>query len=138
MELYIRSAPICDSVKSAGRRSTGPDTAPGRDGRNRMGTVSELPGVIGVDQVCARYGLRDRPAARKVMRSAGAFVIAGRLMVRLDDLDAFERRQAEASRRMHRVAPRPRRHSAVRTSITPKRYEPLPPGWWRLPEQEAA
>lgn len=48
--------------------------------------------VLDVGVVMARYGLRDRRAARRVMEEAGAFLLAGRLRVRLEDLVAHEDR----------------------------------------------
>lgn len=96
--------------------------------------MSGLSPVLGVAEVMARYGLRDRRAARRLIDGAGGFLVAGRLVVRADDLAAWERAQAadrkrpadgpvaaqeglRARRRTHGVATRPR--------------APLPPGWWR-------
>jgi hypothetical protein len=87
--------------------------------------MSELARLLRVDEVRARYGLRDRRAARAVMEQAGAFLVAGRLVVRADRLDAWEQRQ-EAARRSpeeQRTAAAPRRPRNV--------GESLRPGWWR-------
>ena len=90
--------------------------------------------VMSVADVMARYGLRDRRAARRLMDEAGAFLIAGRLVIRREDLTAHEDRLRRARRiecspallvpclaPRHRSAARPRR----------SRKEPLRPGWWR-------
>jgi hypothetical protein len=58
------------------------------------GAVSGLPPVLDVAEVMARYGLRDRRAARRLMDAAGGFLVAGRLVVRADDLAAWERARA--------------------------------------------
>jgi hypothetical protein len=88
--------------------------------------MSELARLLRVDEVRARYGLRDRRAARAVMEQAGAFLVAGRLVVRADRLEAWEQRQ-EAARRTAEgkasAAPPPR--------SARKLGESLPPGWWR-------
>lgn len=93
---------------------------------------AELPALLGVPAVAARYGLKDRPAARKLMRQAGAFLAAGRLVVREDDLDAYERTQAAAARSAVTPAPRAagRTHRAHRARQTPT---DLKPDWWRDP-----
>lgn len=60
--------------------------------------------VLNVADVMARYGLRDRRAARRLMDEAGAFVVGGRLVLRREDLVAHEealraaRRPGDASR----------------------------------------
>ena len=43
-------------------------------------------------QVLARYKLRDLRASRRVMDAAGAFKVAGRLLVSEADLEAWEAR----------------------------------------------
>jgi len=91
-----------------------------------------LPEVLTVADVLARYGLRDRPAARKVMREAGAFVVAGRLVVRVDDLDAQERRLAAASRSAQQSTQAPRRPRTRQRSRHDA--EPLARDWWRTAE----
>ncbi len=91
---------------------------------------AELPRLLGVREVAARYGLKDLPAARKHMRAAGGFRAAGRVVVRADDLDAYERELAEAGRR----AAQPAGRSAPRTSRSQRaRGQPadLEPYWWR-------
>lgn len=88
--------------------------------------------VLNVADVMARYGLRDRRAARRLMDEAGAFVVGGRLVLRREDLVAHEealraaRRPGDASRgaiQPKASSPRPR---ALRS-----RREPLRSGWWR-------
>jgi hypothetical protein len=88
--------------------------------------------VLDVADVMVRYGLRDRRAARRLMDAAGAFMVGNRLLVRRDDLLAYE----DALRAVRRpsdqpenaAAPRPPRRR--RSQPTP-RPEPLRPGWWR-------
>ena len=48
-----------------------------------------------VADVLARYQLRDRRSARRVMDEAGSFKVAGRLLVSEPDLEAWETRQKE-------------------------------------------
>lgn len=96
--------------------------------------MSELPPVLGVPEVMTRYGLRDRRAARRLMDAAGGFLVAGRLVVRVDDLAAWERAQAAARRLPVRAAEAPgngrrRRRRTAGTSTGPR--APLAPGWWR-------
>lgn len=80
-----------------------------------------LPDLLRVSDVQARYGLRDAAAARQLMRRAGGFVVARRVVVRADDLDAWERgQQAEETPVPLARQARPDRGSA-----------PLAPGWWR-------
>ena len=56
------------------------------------------PALLTVRDVMARYNLRDRRSARRVMDAAGAFRIGAGLFVRLADLLAFEERQKDARR----------------------------------------
>ncbi|WP_217914991.1 hypothetical protein [Miltoncostaea marina] len=96
--------------------------------------MSELPPVIGVPEVMARYGLRDRRAARRLMDAAGGFLVAGHLVVRVDDLAAWERAQAAARRAPVQAAQAARNGrrthgKAAATSTGPR--APLAPGWWR-------
>ena len=56
------------------------------------GPDAGVPEVLDAAAVMARYGLRDRRSARRVMDAAGAFVIGGRLLVRAHDLTQHEER----------------------------------------------
>jgi hypothetical protein len=90
--------------------------------------------LLGVGDVLARYGLRDRRAVRRVMDEAGAFVVATKLYVRESDLVDYEERLRSArARRQSPAPPRGRRaQPAPRRSPTAPQ-EPLAPGWWREP-----
>lgn len=55
---------------------------------------AESSDVLDVPAVCARYGLRDPRAARAVMREAGAFTVARRLLVHRAVLEAWELERA--------------------------------------------
>jgi hypothetical protein len=69
----------------------------------------------------ARYGWRDQRAARRLMREAGAFKVGGRLVLRADDLDRYEReRRAQAAAPTAAASPRRSRPAAIPA-----------PGWWR-------
>jgi len=92
--------------------------------------MTPLPEVLTAHAVAARYGLRDLPAARKVMRAAGGFVVGGRLVVRVDDLDTYERHQADAARRAAVLPPTARRRTGRIGKRRPQ-AEKLAPGWWR-------
>lgn len=87
-----------------------------------------LPALLGVAEVMARYGLRDRRAARAVMDAAGAFLVGRRLFVDVGDLLAYEERQ-RAARRAGRAPDTP----STRTPPPrpPRARAPLEPGWWR-------
>lgn len=87
-----------------------------------------------VDEVLARYRVRDRRAARRIMDEAGAFKVAGRLLVDVADLEAWEARQKE--RRVEQVPPpgdaSTKRARVSRTRAADRvRSEPLAPEWWR-------
>ena len=90
--------------------------------------MSVLPEVLNAQAVATCYGLRDMPAARKVMRQAGAFVVAGRLVVRADDLDQWEQAQAEASRGVHRF--RCREHREAREARSTRAIQAAQPNHW--------
>jgi hypothetical protein len=98
----------------------------------------QLPAIIGVDEVRARYGLRDKAAARRLMRRAGAFVVAGRLIVRADDLDAFERAEADASRSAASTDRRHHRRTTRRRGSSTSRTATLGIDWWRDTDDKAA
>ncbi len=82
--------------------------------------------VLTVDLVMARYHLRDRRSARRLMDEAGSFRIGASLYVRLEDLEAFE----EARKAARRSSVKPTRTPAMRSQPA-ARIEPLAPGWWR-------
>ena len=93
--------------------------------------MSALPDLLGVDAVLTRYGLRDRAATRRLMYAAGGFVVGGRVMVRADDLDRWEKEQIDNARRAEARVPRA---SGTRPRARPTKHappEPLRPGWWR-------
>lgn len=46
--------------------------------------------ILDVPAVMRRYGIRDPRAARKVMHDGGGFLVAGRLVIRVDDLATHE------------------------------------------------
>jgi hypothetical protein len=105
-----------------------------RDGRTQghAPAIAQSGRLLGVGEVMARYGLRDRRTARRVMDAAGAFVVARRLYVRESDLVAHEDVLRAARRRSPRLTDLSRGHQAGRRPTpTPARPEPLPPGWWR-------
>src|SRR5262245_60876999 len=91
-------------------------------------------GLLTVADVMARYGLRDRRAARKVMDAAGAFDLAGKLYVRTTDLLAHEEALIAARKGITLTAPSnratrpPGRPSAQKERMV---RQPLRPGWWR-------
>lgn len=95
--------------------------------------TAAAPEVLGVDDVAARYGLRDRRAVRKVMDDAGSFLIAGRLLVRRADLLAHEER-LQRERRVAGSGPTPAadpRRRGPRRRAERRPAGPLPAGWWR-------
>ena len=88
--------------------------------------------MLDVAAVMQRYRIRDRRAARRLMDDAGGFLVAGRLVVRWDDLEAFERRQREDRRRASDDGDA---RSTARSIATTRRpspaKKPLTRGWWR-------
>ena len=87
--------------------------------------------VLGVVDVMARYGLRDRRAARRLMDEAGAFIVGGRLVLRREDLLAHEEVLRSARRPVGVPAVAPARPVSARKMTARSRPEPLRPGWWR-------
>lgn len=89
-----------------------------------------LPPVLRVDEVMARYGIRDERTARRLMNAAGGFKVGGRLVVREDDLGAHERRLAAPANPVRPVV-----HDAVkrptRTSAPGGSSPADGPDWWR-------
>ncbi len=96
-------------------------------------TLTGLSDLLDVDAVMARYALRDRRAARRVMDSAGAFRIAGRLLVSADALAVYERElatQRKAQTRVHQVQDRPKgRQQGTGHAAT------LGAEWWKDPDE---
>lgn len=87
-----------------------------------------LSAILGVDEVMARYGAKDRRTARKVMHEAGGFSVAGKLVVREDDLGRWEQRQATARRVTNPSPvdlPKRARNAAVPSPATGA-------DWWRV------
>jgi hypothetical protein len=85
--------------------------------------------LLTVADVMARYRLRDRRAARRVMDAAGGFKIGAGLFVRLSDLLELEERQRAARQSASSVSPAP---------ATSRSRRLLEPGWWRDDSSEAA
>lgn len=69
------------------------------------------------------------------MRAAGGFVVAGRLVVRQDDLDRWEREQAEIARRAQQPVQATRAQKVRRQAR--RQSEPLERDWWRRPAETA-
>ena len=92
-------------------------------------SIPTPPALLTVRDVMARYELRDRRSARRVMDAAGAFRIGAGLFVRLADLLAFEERQKDA-RRSGASAGADHTPAAARFGAGATK-RPLRPGWWR-------
>jgi hypothetical protein len=91
--------------------------------------VSEiaLPTLLSTDEVAERYGCEAR-AARRIMREAGALAAAGRLFIRADALDVWERTQTGNPPEPARAIQRRR---GRRGGVDPKRLSGLGEGWWK-------
>jgi hypothetical protein len=95
--------------------------------------------VLSVAEVMVRYGMRDRRSARRLMDEAGAFLVAGRLVIRRDDLIVHE----EALKDRRRLPPSvPRLNAADRSRVhrsgqPSDRGEALRPGWWRAGDSDS-
>jgi len=95
-----------------------------------------LDRLLTVDDLMARYGLRDRRAARALMHAIGAIRIGRRLFVQSADVARYEA--------VHRDAPtsarssEPGRPAGAQTpqGRSAKPAPPLPAGWWRQPPDE--
>ena len=101
------------------------------------GAARGLPEVLGVAAVMARYGYRDRRAARTVMGKVGAFRIGSGIYIYADDLIAYERQQL-AKPAEHSAPPRDPRSRGTRRPST-KSSKPVTvrvPGWWREPRTD--
>jgi hypothetical protein len=94
-------------------------------------SIPTPPALLTVRDVMARYELRDRRSARRVMDAAGAFRIGAGLFVRLTDLLAFEERQKDARRPAASAGPGPAPVPAKAGAAARKKRHPLRPGWWR-------
>ena len=95
--------------------------------------------ILTVADVMARYGLRDRRAARTIMDSAGGCVLAANLYVRRADLLALEETQKREREARTRPDARPRRTTPAPGAVRPRTARPLRAGWWRqqvLPPEE--
>lgn len=86
-----------------------------------------LPTLLSTDEVAERYGCEAR-AARRIMREAGALAAAGRLFIRADVLDVWERMQTRNPPEPTRAIHGRRRR---RGGVDPKRLSGLGEGWWR-------
>jgi hypothetical protein len=96
--------------------------------------MSEPPlPVLDVAAVRRRYPwIRDSRTARAIMAEAGPFIVARRLVVRRDDLLAWEdRRRADWRGGGPAAAPGLTRRVP---GATAGGREPLPAGWWREPD----
>lgn len=93
------------------------------------------PDLLGVTDVMARYGMRDRRAARAVMDAAGSFKVGSRVFVHAEALVDHEnalaaqrRSAAPANVGVGSESPRrPRR----RTRPQARPEGPMQAGWWR-------
>jgi hypothetical protein len=90
-----------------------------------------------VADVQARYGECGVRAARRAMDEAGAFVIAGRLLVRREDLMAHEE-ALRAARRGQRqpIPPPPRRPRRTRRRASAPNLADLPISFWEADSTE--
>lgn len=103
---------------------------------HRNQPAGDLPGLLGVADVLARYSLTDRRAARRIMDTVGAFRMGANLYVRADALNAHEEALIAARRgEGTSAAPndfQPARGRRPRRAVRKVR-EPLPAEWWREP-----
>lgn len=90
-------------------------------------TTAPVPDLLTVEDVQARYHLRDPRAARRIVRQVGALAVAGRLFVRRDAFERWEASQGLAPTSPPRRAPHgTRRHASGATHD----LSALAPGWW--------
>lgn len=99
--------------------------------------MPDLPPLLDVGHVMDRYAIRDRRTARKLMdATGGAVCVGGRLLVRADALDAWERTQAasrQAATAQVAGGDRERRGAASRDarSASSAGLDRLPRDFWR-------
>lgn len=94
-----------------------------------MADVSEyvLPPLLTARAVADRYGC-DVRAARRIMRDAGALAAAGKLLIRSDALDEWER---ENARRTADTLTRSTSRRARFRRVDPRRLTDLEEEWWK-------
>jgi hypothetical protein len=90
--------------------------------------------LLTVAEVMARYHLRDRRSARRLMDAAGSFRMGAGLFVRLSNLLELEESRRQA--RLAIDAPGTGRRSPAEPDD--RRRQPLERGWWRRDDSEAA
>ena len=120
--------------RRAGEDGGGAAIAPAQTtGRSAAPTpIVGLPDILSVQDIMARYRVRDRRTARRIMDEAGCFTIRGSAYVYADDLASLERERrtrAPDARDPASVSPRRRRKAA--TSEAPAIG--LPRHWWQQP-----
>jgi hypothetical protein len=94
------------------------------------GLASDAPARLTVGDVQRLYGCAPR-AARRMMDAAGAFIVAGRLVVRREDLVAHEEALRAARRGQVQPAPAPpRRQRRPRRKASPQDLSALPAAFW--------
>jgi hypothetical protein len=89
-----------------------------------------LPPLLSTQAVAERYGC-GACAARRIMHEAGALAAAGRLLVRADALDAWERTHIHAVTESAKPNGNGRRR---RGGVDPRQLSRLDEGWWRMAE----
>lgn len=80
-----------------------------------------LPDLLTLDDLMARYGLRDRRTARWIARAAGSLRVAGRVLVPVDRLAEWERAQAESPGPPLRTGGRAKRRVGGRAPDPPEK-----------------
>lgn len=95
-----------------------------------------LDRLLSVDDLMARYGLRDRRTARALMHAIGAIRIGRRLFVQSADVARYEAAHRDAATSTRFIAPGS--SSGIRTpsSRSPEPATPLPAGWWQQPRND--
>lgn len=89
-----------------------------------------LPPLLSTKAVAERYGC-DARSARRIMYEAGALAAAGRLLVRVDALDMWERERTHRANGETSPAPVRRRRLGRSAAATLRGLEE---GWWREEE----
>jgi hypothetical protein len=84
--------------------------------------------LLTVEDVRARYQLRDPRSARRIIRQVGGLTVAGRLYVRQDALELWEARQAAAPATVPTRSARRRRQPVAAGAHD---LSDLPDEWWQ-------
>jgi hypothetical protein len=89
-----------------------------------------LPELLTLDDLMARYGLRDRRKARWIAREAGSLKVGHRILVPIDQLVEWERRQLDVQAASTAEAPHARRSGRTRRTARARVADEVEDGYF--------